>query len=230
MVKLGGNLVHVVVEWSLTIHIKSLIYKCTALCTAICKNVFLKAHLFFYAHAFSRDICSSLNLNLSNGNLSDLKPTAIFFSSSSQCGWINSWGAFVSLIIPFKFQTKSLLFIHNSLGITFSYKTVLYTIYVLRYRTTVKLCNVFRWETLTLISSCGKTFHVKLSISSLTCWSTNQRRGWVYGKLLLIHGFKYWNSQELKSVNNTKSQQSDWEPTTLDWSKISNIVHHIHIQ
>ena len=103
--------------------------------------------------------------------------------------------------------------------------SVLYTIYVLRYRTTVKLCNVFRWETLTLISSCGKTFHVKLSISSLTCWSTNQRRGWVYGKLLLIHGFKYWNSQELKSVNNTKSLQSDWELTTLDWSKISNIVY-----
>ena len=99
-------------------------------------------------------------------------------------------------------------------------KTVLYAIYVLRYRTTVKLCNVFRWETLTLISSCGKTFHVRLSISSLTCWSTNQRRGWAYGKLWLIHGFKYWNSRELKSVNNTKSQQSDWEPTTLDWSKI----------
>ena len=107
--------------------------------------------------------------------------------------------------------------------------SVLYTIYVLRYRTTVKLCNVFRWETLTLISSCGKTFHVKLSISSLTCWFTNQKRGWVYDKLLLIHGFKYWNSQELKSVNNTKSQQSDWEPTTLDWSKISNIVYHIHV-
>ena len=69
--------------------------------------------------------------------------------------------------------------------------SVLYTIYVLRYRTTVKLCNVFRWETLTLISSCGKTFHVKLSISSLTCWFTNQKRGWVYDKLLLIHGFKY---------------------------------------
>ena len=108
-------------------------------------------------------------------------------------------------------------------------QTVLHTIYVLRYRTTVKLCNVFRWETLTLISSCGKTFHVKLSISSLTCWSTNQRRGWVYGRLLLIHGFKYWNSQELKSVNNTKSQQSDWEPTTLDWSKISNIIYHIDV-
>ena len=130
------------------------------------------------------------------------------------------WRTFGSLIIPFKFQTTSLLFIHNSLGITFSYKTVLYTIYVLRYRTIVKLCNVFRWETLTLISSCGKTFHVKLSISSLTCWSTNQRRGWAYDKLLLIHGFKYWNSQELKSVNNTKSQQKDWEPTTLDWSKM----------
>ena len=131
------------------------------------------------------------------------------------------WRTFVSLIIPFKFETTSLLLIHNSAGGLPSHsKTVLYAIYVLRYRTTVKLCNVFRWETLTLISSCGKTFHVKLSISSLTCWSTNQRRGWAYDKLFLIHGFKYWNSQELNSVNNTKSQQSGWEPTTLDWSKI----------
>ena len=87
------------------------------------------------------------------------------------------------------------------------------------FRTIAKLCNVFKWEILTLTLSYGKTSPGKQNILLLICWSTSPKKEWVSAKLCHIHGCKFWNNPELKSANNIKFRPKDFVLTMLASSK-----------